>query len=228
MKKIFTLFVALILAGCSALPPELMAQFYTPTPLPPTREVTATTTPSITPTRPTPTFTFTPTLIGQKPTPTETGAASTMDLTATLDVPLLKDVTETSAPAGPLPSIEQLGGFASALISERQIYYGACDLPRETIITATVQNPKDITSVLAFFRFVNKKTGGYTAWSPAMAMQNRGGGTFTMTLNATDLPNYSQFSDVWIAYQLVSVNKNGNPVGRTSIINESITLLACP
>lgn len=228
MKKTMILLLGLIVSGCSALPPDWTAQFYTPTSPPPMKAVTATITPSVTPTRPTPTFTFTPTLIGQRIDPSNVAATPTIDLSAAPLQVMPALTLETPTAAGSPPSAEQPGGFSSVFISVRTIHHGDCDLPKETVITATVQKPKDVTSALAFFRIVNKQTLGYTEWTPAMAMESKGGGTYLITLNGTDLPHYKEFSDVWIAYQFVAVNARGNPVGRTSIVTDSMTLMECP
>lgn len=222
MKKIITLAFCLILVACSAIPPELLSVVYTPTSPPPTKAVTATMTLTITPTLPTPTFTLTPTLIGAKPTPTDT-LEPTVDLSATVTpVPS----TATQGPTRTPTQTQKYGGFASVFISTKEIYYGECD-PRETIITATVQDPDRVTNVVAFFRFVDKQTSKATDWMPAMSLQDKGGGTYSMTLKSTWLVDYQKYNGFWVAYQLVSADKKGNPIGRTQIVDNSITLLAC-
>ena len=223
MKKILALTLCLTLAACSAIPPELLAILITPTALPPTKVVTPTITPTITPTQPTPTFTFTPTMIGAKPSLTPT-VMPTIDLSAT--------VTPTSATSTPGPTMtatvtQKYGGFASVFISVDQIYYGACE-PTETIINASVQDMVNVVNMVAFFRLVDKVTLKVTDWNPAMSMQDKGGGTFTLTLRSTDILDYKNYSDVWISYQLVGADKRGDPIARTQIVTNSITLMACP
>jgi len=223
MKKILALTLCLILTACSAIPPELLAMLITPTALPPTKVVTPTITPTITPTQPTPTFTFTPTMIGAKPSLTPT-VMPTIDLSAT--------VTPTSATSTPGPTMtatvtQKYGGFASVFISVDQIYYGACE-PTETIINASVQDMVNVVNMVAFFRLVDKVTLKVTDWNPAMSMQDKGGGTFTLTLRSTDILDYKNYSDVWISYQLVGADKRGDPIARTQIVTNSITLMACP
>jgi hypothetical protein len=223
MKKILALTLCLILTACSAIPPELLAMLITPTALPPTKVVTSTITPTITPTQPTPTFTFTPTMIGAKPSLTPT-VMPTIDLSAT--------VTPTSATSTPGPTMtatvtQKYGGFASVFISVDQIYYGACE-PTETIINASVQDMVNVVNMVAFFRLVDKVTLKVTDWNPAMSMQDKGGGTFTLTLRSTDILDYKNYSDVWISYQLVGADKRGDPIARTQIVTNSITLMACP
>jgi len=119
------------------------------------------------------------------------------------------------------------GGFASVFISVDQIYYGACE-PTETVITASVQDTQNVTNMVAFFRLVDKVTLKATDWNPAISMQDKGGGTFTLTLRATDILDYKKYNDVWISYQLVGADKKGNPIARTQIVTNSITLMACP
>jgi hypothetical protein len=223
MKKILALTLCLVLAACSAIPPELLAMLITPTVPPPTKAVTPTIRPTITPTLPTPTFTSTPTMIGAKPTPTET-ATTTMDLSATVTP---TSVTDTPGPTMTGTPTQKYGGFASVFISEDTIYYGACE-PVETIITASVQDTVDVVNMVAFFRVVDKTTLKAEDWIPAISMQDKGGGTFTLTLRAIDILDYKKYNDVWVSYQLVGANKHGDPIARTQIVTNSITLMACP
>lgn len=222
MKKILTLILCLTLTACSAIPPELISLLITPT-IPPTKMVTPTRTPTITPTLPTPTFTLTPTLIGAKPTPTAT-VTSTIDLSATVTPTM---ATDTPGPTMTATATQKYGGFASVFISVDQIYYGACE-PNETVITASIQDVQNVTNMVAFFRLVDKVTLKATDWNPAMSMQDKSGGTYTLTLRATDLLDYQKYNDVWISYQLVGANKHGDPIARTQIVTNSITLMACP
>lgn len=229
MKKILALTLCVILAACSAIPPELLAILITPTALPPTKVVTPTITPTITPTLPTPTFTSTPTMIGAKPSPTETitpteTVTPTMDLSATVTP---TSVTDTPGPTMTATVTQKYGGFASVFVSVDQIYYGACE-PTETVITASVQDTQNVVNMVAFFRLVDKVTLKVTDWNPAMSMQDKGGGTFTLTLRAIDISDYKKYTDVWVSYQLVGANKRGDPIARTQIVTNSITLLACP
>ena len=122
---------------------------------------------------------------------------------------------------------QKYGGFASVFISVDQIYYGACE-PTETIINASVQDMVNVVNMVAFFRLVDKVTLKVTDWNPAMSMQDKGGGTFTLTLRSTDILDYKNYSDVWISYQLVGADKRGDPIARTQIVTNSITLMACP
>ena len=223
MKKILALTLCVILAACSAIPPELLSVLFTPTAPPPTKVVTPTITPTITPTLPTPTFTSTPTMIGAKPTPTET-VMPTIDLSATVTP---TSVTETPGPTMTATVTQKYGGFASVFISVDQIYYGACE-PTETVITASVQDTQNVTNMVAFFRLVDKVTLKATDWNPAMSMKDNGGGNFTLTLRSTDIVDYKKYTGVWISYQLVGADKVGNPIARTQIVTDSITLMACP
>jgi hypothetical protein len=222
MKKILALTLCLALAACSAIPPELMAMLITPT-TPPTKAVTPTITPTITPTLPTPTFTSTPTMIGAKPTPTET-ATPTLDPSATVTP---TSVTGTPGPTMTGTATQKYGGIASVFVSVDTIYYGACE-PNETIITASVQDTVNVVMMVAFFRVVDKATLKAADWIPAISMQDKGGGTYTLTLRATDILDYQKYNDVWISYQLVGANKVGDPIARTQIVTNSITLMACP
>jgi hypothetical protein len=147
-----------------------------------------------------------------------------MDLSAT--------VTPTSATNTPGPTMtatvtQKYGGFASVFIAVDQIYYGACE-PIETIITASVQDTENVVNMVAFLRVVDKQTLKAADWNPAISMQDKGGGTFTLTLRSTDIVDYKKYTGVWISYQLVGANKRGDPIARTQIVTNSITLMACP
>ena len=223
MKKILPLVLCLILVACSAIPPELLSVLYTPTAPPPTKVVTATITPTITPTQPTPTFTFTPTLIGAKPSPTET-ATPTIDSSATAT---RLGPTETPGPTMTATAVQKYGGYASVFISVNKIYYGECE-PTETVISASVMDTKNVVSMVAFFRLVDKQTLKAGDWNPSFNMTNAGGGTFTFTLKSIDILDYRKYTDVWVSYQLVGADKNGDPIARTQITTNSISLMACP
>jgi hypothetical protein len=162
-------------------------------------------------------------MIGAKPSPTET-VTPTIDLSATVTP---TSVTNTPGPTMTATATQKYGGFVSVFISVDQIYYGACE-PTETVINASVQDTVNVVNMVAFFRLVDKVTLKATDWNPSMSMQDKGGGTFTLTLKATDILDYKKYNDVWVSYQLVGANKHGDPIARTQIVTNSITLMACP
>jgi hypothetical protein len=148
----------------------------------------------------------------------------TIDLSATVTP---TSVTGTPGPTMTATATQKYGGFASVFISVDQIYYGVCE-PTETLISASVQDAQNVTNMVAFFRVVDKVTLKATDWYPAMSMQDKGGGTYALTLKSTDFLDYKKYNDVWISYQLVGANKHGDPIARTQIVTDSITLMACP
>jgi hypothetical protein len=222
MKKTIAIILCLMLAGCSAIPPELLSVIYTPTIPPPTKAVTPTRTPTITPTRPTPTFTSTPTLSGVTPTDTQQ-PTPTIDLSATVTVVIPTETrvaTETPTPPG------KYGGFSSVYIEPTAIFFGTCE-PTETTITTTVQNYGDVASVWLYVRLADKTSKNETTWNLPMTLQDKGGGTFTTVLRSKDIVDASKFPSAWIVYQLVSANAHGDPIGRTQVFGNGLSLSAC-
>lgn len=219
MKHLIALFLitALLLSSCDLLEtlPDVSGLMPQNTPLPPTEPPTQTSLPANTPTvaitPATPTFTTTPTMIGLMP-PAVNLPISTPDL---------------SIPLGTgTPVLSQYGGFIAVYLSNNLIYWGICS-PSETIITATVEDPKLVYSVILFVRLKDKKYDDETEWK-GMAMDKEDGGHFTYKLKYKNIDDYGHFFHAWVLYQLVATNKNGDVVGRTPVAENRLSLEACP
>lgn len=213
-------FLILLALACSLSDiPGLIPEATPPPPTePPTSTSPPTETPTITPTQPTPTFTPTPTPLGWQPTPTT--------------APTEKGETNLSI-APTLPPLEEIvtntpkySGFLTVFLQSNVIYWGACS-PNSTLITATVENPVKVDGVILFLRLKDKKFEDETEWR-GVAMDKQDGGLYTYTLHYKNLNDYGHFTHAWVLYQLVAVNKKGEPIGRTVVYDNRLSLEACP
>ena len=224
MKKFISiLLLGIFLSGCSALSPILQL-VSTPTPQPPPQTRT-----------PAPTVTLIPTQ--------DLFAASTstpVTFTPT-DTPFLPDQPPTGTPTplptfGPppnLPSADYLTpkneGFLSVLISNNVIHWneGPC-MPRNVKISAFVEDLINTQDVVLFMRLREKKnTLNVTEWGAGAIMVRGDNGAFNYDVHTWNIRRYYYFKDAWLEYQLVSVNKDREVIGRTQIYDRNISLVRC-
>ncbi len=218
MRRIFALLLvlSLVLPACSLSTLQDLIQMPTPT-LEGTPAPTdlPTSTSTIIPTQPTPTFTATPTLIynAQEPfIPT---------VPPNVGTPFIPPLVPT--PVG----TSRYTGFVSVVTAGRVIYWGICE-PNYTTITATVEDPERVFSVIIFIRLKDKKYEDETKWSRGAAMDKQDGGVFTYKLRSKKIDDYGHFFHAWVLYQLVATDRDGMIIGRTPVMDKDIVLEACP
>lgn len=215
MRKIFILaFMALLFTACS------MADL-----VPSTRAPEPTSTPP---------FTFTPI---DTPTSTDTATprpSATIVRIATWDpnqptfTPLAlfvngKTITPFYTPTSNRPGV----GFASVTYSPKKIYWGVCK-PNSVTITAEVDDPEEVFSVIIFLRVKDLKEEDYTPWTNGDVMLNRGQGVFTTTLVGSKINGHDHYLRSWVYFQLVATNIEGEEIGRTKIYEKAFDMYPCP
>jgi hypothetical protein len=229
MKKLIqVLLIALLLAGCSALPsfPPLLATqtsppptntrtpFISETPIP-TQNLFATATPTPM------TFTPTPTSLGAELfTPTSTETSYPTDF-PTPDIPLDPEDSGYFTP--------QNTGFLGILISNNTMYWneGPCS-PRNINVSAFVEDQINTHHVLLFTRLREKKnTLNVTEWNSGALMVKADNGSFNYNIRTFNLRRYYYFVDAWLEYQLVAFNEDREVIGRTGIYDRNISLVRC-
>jgi hypothetical protein len=214
---------SLLLQACSLGGLPLVGGLFAPTG---TRIPSATATITRTPTR---TATFTQTLTAS-PTativrlPTFDPNAPTATL---IPVPIYIG-KETATPAvRSAPTITNLGaGFLSVTVSANKIFWGSCKRNKVTV-TAVVEDPGDVFSVVIFVRVKSAKKEDFTPWTTGDAMHDHRNGTFTYVLRGTEIEGHNHYRDSWVWFQLVAVDFEGVEVGRTPIYNEVIAMSPC-
>lgn len=210
MKKIVFLLLTVFILACSATDLPLISQpTSTPLPLPDT----------FTPGLP-PTITPTPTEIGVLPssTPTDTPAPTGTPLAITPTGSLLD--TPTVVPISSLTD----SGFESINLSTNEFHWGSCS-PTTVSITANVNNPSLVFSVVLFIRFRDQASGTTTRWDKGTSMKDQGLGTYAYTLDGNKL---GVTVSSWVGYQIVATDKNANVVARSPVFSDSLILSPCP
>src|SRR5215216_602622 len=226
MKKFIPVFfLILILAGCSSLPPLLVARTPTPpietatpfvseTPIP-TQNLFATSTPTPL------TFTPTVTVIGAElfsPTPSETSFPTNFP---TPNIPIDPDSSGYFTP--------QNTGFLAVLISNNTMYWnsGPC-MPRNIKFSAFVEDQINTDHVLLFTRLREKSdTLLITKWNSGALMVKADNGSFNYDIRTFNLRQYYYFINAWLEYQLVAFNEDNEVIGRTPVYDRNVSLVMC-
>ncbi|MBK6791285.1 MAG: hypothetical protein IPG80_01800 [Anaerolineales bacterium] len=188
-----------------------------------TPEPTPTRTVTLTPID-TPTNTFTPT-----PRPSATIVRiSTQDLNQPTFTPFViyvdgKTITPFRTPTSSSPG----AGFLSITYSPKKIYWGGCT-PNFVSITARVEDPEEVFSVLIFTRVKDIKDEDYTPWTNGNVMLDRGQGEFTHKIIGSELDGHDHYLRSWVYFQLVATNIEGEEIGRSKIFEKAFEMYPCP
>lgn len=217
MRKLYLVaMIAVLLQACSM---NDILSLPTNTPLPTSTELITFTplptwTPSITPSiTPSPTIVRIPTWDPNVPTSTF--------------APIPIFIGEyTATPVIPPTPVRPGPGFLSVTISEKRIFWGSCT-PNESIIVAKVTDPEEVASVVIFVQVKSAEDEDYTPWTSGDVMYNYFDGTFSYTLQATEINGHNHYKKSWVRMQLVATNIKGEEVGRTRIIPEVTSLEPC-
>ena len=222
MRKLYLVVVlAVLIQACAGMPFSGLLGPLTNTPIPSiTSTATVTFTPTDTPTASiTPTITSSPTIVHiptQDPNqPTATFVPIPIFIGKYTVTPVL-----TSTPVRPGP------GFLSVQISDKKIYWGSCQ-PNKTRITAQVENPEDVYSIIVFVQVRSAVKEDYTPWTSGNTMDRHSDGRFSYSLTANTTRGHNHYKNSWILFQLVATNNLGEVIGRTKIYTNEISLSPC-
>lgn len=175
----------------------------------------------------TPTSTITPTLTAS-PTIVQIATVDPDQPTATATlVPVPIFIGKFTVTPFAWPTAVQPGfGFLSVEVTDKKIYWGSCK-PHTTRITAKVENPEDVFSVIIFVQVKSAFKEDYTPWTTGNAMNSHRDGTFSYTLNANTTRGHNHYKSSWILFQLVATDDKGEVIGRTKIYTNQISLSPC-
>lgn len=220
VKKIFVVMFLLILSACDAMP-EVVALLATATSTSekvPTEPQAPGVTPTIAPTQPTPTYTLTPTIVG---------SGSTMTIPTMTLTPFMPtfDVVEPR----PLTLLPGDSMFISISVSTDSIVWGShCEGPRTIDFSAGVAGI-NVDYVLLFLHLEDKFTGYGTHWGAGAIMQReKVTGKYLYHITYEQLPNYRDFEDAWIVFQIVAATDKLERLGATRVYDREISMKHCP
>jgi len=223
MRRFYLVMVsAILIQACAGMP--FRNVLFPPTDTPaPTATATVTFTPMDTPTATiTPTITPSPTIVHLPTWDPNQPTATFLPITP-IPIYIGKDTATpivTSTPVRPGP------GFLSVQVSDNKIFWGSCK-PNRTTISAEVETPKDVFTVVIFVRVKSAIKEDYTPWTTGNTMHKNGDGTFSYILTANTTRGHNHYKNSWILFQLVATDDLGREVGRTMIYTNSIALSPC-
>jgi hypothetical protein len=117
-------------------------------------------------------------------------------------------------------------GFISVDVSQNKIFWGSCK-PNKAKVTAKVEDPKEVASVVIFVQLKSAVKEDYTPWSTGDIMFNYRDGTFSYMLQANEIEGHNHYKSSWIRFQLVATNAAGKEIGRTQIYIQLVALSPC-
>jgi len=220
IRKLFAVFFSFLLVACSAIP-DMMALLATPTPELkelPTETPVPSETSTVAPAQPQPTFTFTPTFVGAG-SPLTTPTTTLTPFIPTFDVVQPRPITL-------LPGNSM---FLSISASTDTIVWGShCEGPRSIDFSAGVAGI-NVDYVLLFLHLEDKFTGYGTRWGAGAIMQReKVTGKYLYHITYDQLPNYRDFEDAWIVFQIVAATNKLKRLGSTTVYDREISLKHCP
>jgi hypothetical protein len=117
-------------------------------------------------------------------------------------------------------------GFSLVTVSNPRLYWGGCKY-NSTVITAEVDDPEGVISVVIFTRVKSAENEDSTPWTSGNVMLKHRDGTFTYVMRGSDLEGHNHYKRSWVIFQLVATDKKGEEVGRSKIYTDAITLAPC-
>jgi hypothetical protein len=110
----------------------------------------------------------------------------------------------------PTPTLLQ--PFFTINVTPDHIYYRGTQCGSHTAeFLVRVADPAKTASVGLFVRLLNKGTGEATGWSEGLAMTPLGGGQYSYSLLAENVPDFTKFTDAVLQYQVVANDAAGKP-----------------
>jgi CSLREA domain-containing protein len=140
-------------------------------------------------------------------------------------LPMMPDVEPTDTPS-PAPI-----SFGKPEISTDKLYfYGPnsrsdCG-PKEMKFRIGLSNTADVANVLFYARLKEQSTGRLGAWSEGISMTPLGNNQYEITLWAENIPEVRTFTEAWLQYQFVALDKAGQALVRSEVF-WNVTLLRC-
>ena len=226
VKKTVSLFLAIIITGCSALP-EVDLSFLNTVTAAPTNTVAPTVTlfPTATPTRdPFSINTEAPTEIPPtlEPGVTPKPFTRTPTTTATFRPTITLEPMDPSL-FTPSPNI-----FNFVQKSTSQLVWGyGCDGFRSIQFIVTVTPVRRMKYVLLFIRLQDKYSGRGTEWGAGAIMSDNDQGKYFYTIHLDQIEDHEQFVDAWLQYQFVASTIGLTRLGSSVVDRTSVSLTHC-
>jgi CSLREA domain-containing protein len=98
--------------------------------------------------------------------------------------------------------------------------------PREVKFQIGLSSTKGVANVLLFARLKDQASGQLGAWISGISMAPIGNNLYAATLLAEDLPEVNSFTEAWLQYQFVALDKNGEAIVRSEVF-WNITFSRC-
>jgi len=119
--------------------------------------------------------------------------------------------------------------FLSISASTDTIVWGShCEGPRSIDFSAGVAGI-NVDYVLLFLHLEDKFTGYGTRWGAGAIMQReKVTGKYLYHITYDQLPNYRDFEDAWIVFQIVAATNKLKRLGSTTVYDREISLKHCP
>lgn len=214
MKRVLSLALGLILAGCSAIPGQAPAEPATPAVVVETVIVTVVPTqaPTEVPTQP-PAPTQTPQIIVVTATPMPGSVAGPLSTAA---APVVASGSATAT----LPA--NAGGDLFTSLTRSSDHFALRCLPDTITFTVTTANPY-VVGVDIYYRIEDQQSTTMSGWIHGGAMESDKHGTFTLAFPSSRVDPDVRSHRAWFDYQFVGVNKTGDAVGRSLRIVKQIT-----
>ncbi len=99
--------------------------------------------------------------------------------------------------------------------------------PTKVTISLEVSDPSKVWSVVIFTRFLDKEGEGQTKWDSGHAMNPKGNGKYSITLESSKISNFNTYDYAILRYQFVATDKERNEVARSEVF-EDIEYSICP
>ena len=221
MKKpiLISIVLSLLLSACSM--EDLTALLLTPTPVGTSAPESSATPAMVGTPLNTPTATIIPSFT---PTPTIVGGNAVATETLTPFVPTF-DVVE----ARPVVLMSGNSMFLTVGASTDTIVWGShCEGPRYIDFSAGVAG-LNVDYVLLFLHLEDKFSGYSTPWGAGAIMQrDKITGKYNYHVTYEQLPNYRDFEDAWVVFQIVASTYSLKRLGATTVYDREISLKHCP
>ncbi|MBN2084131.1 MAG: CSLREA domain-containing protein [Anaerolineales bacterium] len=121
--------------------------------------------------------------------------------------------------------------FGKPTVSTDTLYFPAANTraacgAREVQFQIGLSSTQGVANVLFFARLKEQSDGRIGAWSEGVSMTPIGNNQYVYTLQAEDLPEVRTFTEAWLQYQYVALDKAGQVIVRSEVF-WNITLLRC-
>jgi len=140
-------------------------------------------------------------------------------------IPIIID-GNTATPVATSTAYTPGAGFDSIKVSESKIYWGGCK-HNEATITATVDDPDEVASVIIFTRVKSAEEEDSTPWTSGNVMYNNGNGLFTYRMIGSEVEGHNHYLRSWVYFQLIATDVTGEEVARSRIFTDMISLFPC-